>query len=457
MSNERIYISYIPTEVTGRVIRPIMDSLNMSILSSHIIIKFSSLRSVILILFVLGIGILLIKGSLASCGLELQDGWIDFGGSSWYIDDYNSGSSEKSPSLKSGPIECSGVSRICRIVKGPATVSFLWKTDANYYDIGQLNFLVNGERKYVCGSAEGEKKSFNLRNQGDYILSWEFIKLKSYPEYFGAGWIRDICIAQGANESSEATGIPAQLQSVGMIKGNDIVYVDHNEDIINNTFSSFQEAIKHVSEDGVVKVNRGTYFENIVINKPLKLEGADRNQTIINVAGDIIRVHANDVIIANLTLVGGHRGLNLSNSQNCEIKNINIIRCMKGVELQTCDGAIIVDNDFSDNELGIFVMNSSYCQINQNNILGPEATMEYNESKGILFAHSDSNIVDMNKISRNYLGIVIQSKSKNNTITNRNHITNIITCDLYFEMEEEDLHGITTHNYKCEINASCDM
>ena len=105
--------------------------------------------------------------------------------------------------------------------------------------------------------------------------------------------------------------------------------------------------------------------------------------------------------------------------------------CTEGVELEKGDRSIIVGNDLMDNEIGIFVKNSSYCQINQNDIIGSPNVLE--SSIGMLLAHSNSNTIDTNKIDTYYIGIAIQSMSEDNAITNRNNYFNISTRDLYFE------------------------
>ena len=402
-------------------------------------------RQLYLAMFILNI--LIVQVSSVSCNLELQNGWIDCGGTGWHID--NNTDIGGTSSLKSIPIENSGISRICRVVKGPATISYWWKTDANSQGIGQLNFMVNGERMYTCDSSEWVPESYDLRYAGDYILSWELIKWKSYPEGAGFGWIKDICIKSDTSNSVEPQ---KPMSSNEKNNENNIVYVGQKEDIANNTYTSFNEAIRHVSNHGIVRVNSGSYFENIVINKPLVLEGSVRNDTIVKGAGDVIRICSDEVEVTNLTIMGGYRGINLSNSQGCEIKNNNILRCTKGLELDTSDKSIISGNNISYNEIGIEVNNSSYCQINQNNINGMKSLID---DVGIVFEYSSSNLVDMNEMKDYNAGISIESHSKNNIITALNNYVNILTCDLYFNMETEDLRNSTIYNDDaCEDNVS---
>jgi hypothetical protein len=83
-----------------------------------------------------------------------------------------------------------------KLSSGPAKIGFWWKTDANYNGIAQLNFLANSERKYTYDSKKDKYEFYELRYDGEYILTWEFIKYRSYPHNFGAGWIRDINLSR---------------------------------------------------------------------------------------------------------------------------------------------------------------------------------------------------------------------------------------------------------------------
>ena len=121
-----------------------------------------------------------------------ENEWEDCGGSIWNLD--YATNHNNSSSLRSGPIENSGTSKICLKLRGPSMVSFWWKSNINHNGIGQLSFLVNGSRRYLCDSNDWKFESYSIRQDGNCTLTWELIKFKSYPKNAGAGWISDVRI-----------------------------------------------------------------------------------------------------------------------------------------------------------------------------------------------------------------------------------------------------------------------
>ena len=118
--------------------------------------------------------------------------WYDCGGSSWY-QGYDK---DNKSVLRSGPIECTGHSRICAKVTGPATISFLWKSEVTNQMVGQLSFLVD-DTKYMCDSSGWTPISYSIWDNETHELMWEFRKIKCYPKNIGAGWIGNVFIEYG--------------------------------------------------------------------------------------------------------------------------------------------------------------------------------------------------------------------------------------------------------------------
>ena len=120
--------------------------------------------------------------------------WHNCGsGNNWYPDT----SLEHLNVLRSGPIECTGASSICRDVYGPTNVTFYWKSDTMNKDYAQLSFFVD-DAKYICNNDNWEYMSYLIYGDGYHELKWEFRKIKCYPKNSGIGWIADVIIK--ANE-----------------------------------------------------------------------------------------------------------------------------------------------------------------------------------------------------------------------------------------------------------------
>ena len=69
-------------------------------------------------------------------------------------------------------------------------------------------------------------------------------------------------------------------------------------------FYSIQEAIDHANPADVIQVNSGTFYEHLVIDKPISLFGENSNTTIIdgNKTGNVVTVHASNVYIKGFTI-----------------------------------------------------------------------------------------------------------------------------------------------------------
>jgi len=187
------------------------------------------------------------------------------------------------------------------------------------------------------------------------------------------------------------------------------------QDAINNAkprntirvTSRIQDAINNAKPGDTILVGRGTYYENILINKSVTLIGEERDETIIdgNGNGSVVRVTSHNVKIMNFTIQNG-RGpvsdiysgiLLISNVTNVTICN-NIIRNnIQGVNIRESNGNLIADN---------LILNNSVAGIN-------------------IVQNSISNSIIGNTLINNTAGIRIYSSYnklyRNNFINNRDY------------------------------------
>ena len=177
---------------------------------------------------------------------------------------------------------------------------------------------------------------------------------------------------------------------------------------VPDDYAKIQWAVSNASTGDTIFVRNGTYAENVVVNKPLTLQGEDRNTTIIDGGGylDVIRVTAKGVSISGFTVrnsgsyYGGGAGIYLSSGFNMLVNNI-IMYNRYGIHLDCSDGNEIIDNIVSKNRRGIY--------------------LDYHKYDG-----SDSNVVINNNILDNIeYGIHVSLHSDNNKIYHNNIIDNV--------------------------------
>ncbi|HPJ84565.1 MAG TPA: hypothetical protein PLY09_07385 [Methanothrix sp.] len=216
--------------------------------------------------------------------------WRDCGGSSWYID--SSIGHDSKFSLRSGPIDCTGISRICREVKGPAEVTFWWQCEPLRQGIAELTFAADDTRR-VCDSSEWSPISYTVRDNNTHQLIWEFRKIKCYPKNAGAGWIDDVCI------SSETPTIPSEIKR-GNISG-----------------ANMSSDARVISSGVIVELSNFTIVANEVTmettNVTINPSGDILiNPNEVNISPDKVSMNASEVVMAPTKVVMGNVTMNAS-------------------------------------------------------------------------------------------------------------------------------------------------
>ncbi|RLF52015.1 MAG: hypothetical protein DRN11_01800, partial [Thermoplasmata archaeon] len=155
-------------------------------------------------------------------------------------------------------------------------------------------------------------------------------------------------------------------------------------------YSKIQDAINNASDGDTIIVYPGIYYENIIVDKSIRLIGENKETTIIDgmKKGNVIKISANNVVIKNFTIRKGYKKWYLSsgiliNSSYNSIYNCNIC----------------------SNEYGISVAGNGYNRIE-------ECHVYFNNYTGILLS-SPNNIIRNCKIYKNEKGI---ESAPNNTI-----------------------------------------
>ncbi len=221
-----------------------------------------------------------------------------------------------------------------------------------------------------------------------------------------------------------------------------IIFVDDDQDADwydHTHVRTIREGIINASDHWTVFVYNGTYYENLLINKSLRLIGENNVNTIID-GGKIsdvitIKTGVDETNVIGFTVRNG----SVIDENNCGIKiesyvektlisNNNIDECRTGIFIK---GRFTEHNIISNNN----IVNFDYCGIklgnfahnNQivSNIISME-DLEDNKSKGIYLLNSGENLISQNFISRCYICIHLYG-SRASTIMNNE----ISSCGKY--------------------------
>lgn len=203
---------------------------------------------------------------------------------------------------------------------------------------------------------------------------------------------------------------------------------------IGCNYTHIWEALDVANPGDVIEVENGTYYENLIIDKPIIIRG---NNTIIDASSlrSPIELISDGITLEGLTIV------NSGDEDNDA-----------GIRVRSCNNSII-NNNICFNNYGIYLEMSA-----GNVISGNSIHSNYND--GIYLLVSDNNTIDSNTIEYNTIsyhsaydmlmrvivypaGILLEESSNNNTI-NSNIIANNDGCGI--KIWESNANYIT-NNY----------
>ncbi|MGQ9565318.1 MAG: right-handed parallel beta-helix repeat-containing protein [Candidatus Bathyarchaeales archaeon] len=171
---------------------------------------------------------------------------------------------------------------------------------------------------------------------------------------------------------------------------------------VPDDYSTIQGAVNAASSGDTILISSGVYFENILVNKSVRLIGEQAANTIVEgFRGffDTILVTAGYVEIAGLTVRNGQAGIFLNSSNHSNIHD-NILTA------NTYWGGIVLrySND-----------NTITYNLAKNNG-GGHPDLRY--GVGISISYSNRNVISSNTITSNVAGSLILGNSHHNTIIN---------------------------------------
>lgn len=209
-------------------------------------------------------------------------------------------------------------------------------------------------------------------------------------------------------------------------------YVDDSGDNSNggtswsDAWRDINFAINHPSvHDGdVILVGDGTYYENVVINKQLSIQGNGSDVPTIDGGrlGDVVSIDSDEVTISGFNIInsGYLRGAGIYSSTQSGVtieKNV-IQKNAHGIMLYECRPPFTIKlNKIVDNEAGIWLNGGYIITVGEHNHI------ENNSWFGIGLEGQYKDNVMSNEVKNNGLGILLV-RSVNNEISTNNFISN---------------------------------
>lgn len=171
--------------------------------------------------------------------------------------------------------------------------------------------------------------------------------------------------------------------------------------------ASLQQAVSAAAPGDVLQLAPGDYPGNIIIDKPLVLEGpADRSAIIVGTRqGRSLWIQAPDVTVRSMTVKNS--GLSLSEMD-------------AGIFLdKTAHNALIENNDVLDNSVGVYVWGPLNALVQNNRIVGNTELRMAERGNGVTLWNTPGTKIIGNDISQGRDGIFVNTSKRNAFLNNR--------------------------------------
>ena len=179
-------------------------------------------------------------------------------------------------------------------------------------------------------------------------------------------------------------------------------------------YATIQDAVNaNETLDGhMIRVDAGTYYEQVVISKSISLIGQDKSNTIVDAGGNesAILVTANNVTVSGFTMqnaTAGFGAIELYNSQGDNITDNIMKDTYYGIYIYSSSDSIIMHNEALNNSYS-----GAYLYLSHGNTIS-DCNVSNNVNFGIFLYNSNTNLIFNNLISDQKTGISLTASDRN--------------------------------------------
>ncbi len=175
---------------------------------------------------------------------------------------------------------------------------------------------------------------------------------------------------------------------------------------------SIQAAIDSAAAGDTIYVKSGTYYEHLIINKPITLQGEDKSTTIIDGGGSgnvIYTIGFDNLVISDITVKNGKIGIFLERSKNNLVKNVIVANNIEyGINLGDRGSSYntLQNIEAYSNSVGVIgYAGSNYMKLIDSKLYG-------NSNDGVLIGWSSGWVIENTvSYSNGHAGIGIDTSS----------------------------------------------
>jgi len=217
---------------------------------------------------------------------------------------------------------------------------------------------------------------------------------------------------------------------------------------VPDNYASIQEAIDAAQVGDTIKVRAGLYYENLIVYKPITIQGEDRTSTTIQGDGTsaTVWIQANNLVVSGFTIKNaGEYYSSISIGMYWACKNIticeNIIKnTVEGITVWWNSSYVTISrNTISGCDCGIGIDNST-----DNTISGNVLT---DNTHAVMMTYCDNNTITENTFKNNEHSGMDNDSCYNNTVVRNNFINSPVDIDETVNIWDDGSMGNYYSNY----------